>query len=470
MWFNKLIIASLIAGAAAVPAGALAISLQNTGGVETGTQAYTGFRAAANFWQSVLSTNVNVNLSVGFSSAGFSSPNIIGQTGSTAFIGVRTVDVYQQLALTGSSRLDRIADVHLSPLTAVVDSRDPTQMAGAVSVITQKAKANGNGVVENTRIANPNDTAGTPAFSLNGIETVSNREYDADGSRNNQELRVNASVLKALGYGLSDASYSAANRDAAGHGIDGKITFNSAFAFDFDSRDGVDPGKIDFVGTAIHEIGHALGFVSGVDVYDTNASIAANLDKLQGLNSTLDLFRYSDDVNNLAPGTGEALDWSVGNSATATDNLRGRPFFSFDGATKGLSAYGGDAGYFSTGQTNGDGSQASHWMDTPYYALPNSTPTARCSAPVRPSRGILDPTFARCETGIITSLDLAAFDAMGWNVKYDVLSNIGKTFTSAQARNGIGAVPEPATWAMLITGFGFVGSAMRRRRTGFASA
>ena len=31
---------------------------------------------------------------------------------------------------------------------------------------------------------------------------------------------------------------------------------------------------------------------------------------------------------------------------------------------------------------------------------------------------------------------------------------------------GAGAVPEPATWAMLITGFGLVGAAARRRRVG----
>jgi hypothetical protein len=30
-------------------------------------------------------------------------------------------------------------------------------------------------------------------------------------------------------------------------------------------------------------------------------------------------------------------------------------------------------------------------------------------------------------------------------------------------------VPEPATWAMLIAGFGLVGSAMRRRRTAVAA-
>lgn len=466
--FQTLIAAGLLASAGS--ASALTISLQNVNNISTTSDAYLGFRAAANFWESVISTNVNVNLNIGFSTTGFNSPNIIGQTASTAFIGVRVVDVYSQLGATGNSTLDRIAYQNLSPLTAVVDSRDPTQIAGAVNAITQQAKANGEGVVQNTRAANPNDAVGTPANSLNGIETASFREYDSDGSRNNQELRVNASVLKALGYNLPNAAYSVANTDAQGNGIDGKITFNSAFSFDFDSRNGVDPGKIDFVGTAIHEFGHALGFVSGVDIYDGNTNIPRNLDTLQGLMSTLDLFRYSDDVKNLAPGSGQALDWSVGNSATATNKLFGRPFFSFDGATKGLSAYGGDAGYLSTGAAFGDGSQASHWIDTPYYALPNSTPAARCSAPIRPSAGILDPTFARCETGIVTSLDLAAFDAMGWNLKYDVLANVGKSFTSAQALGGIGSVPEPASWAMLITGFGFVGSALRRRRTGYATA
>ena len=35
----------------------------------------------------------------------------------------------------------------------------------------------------------------------------------------------------------------------------------------------------------------------------------------------------------------------------------------------------------------------------------------------------------------------------------------------AQAQGGIGAVPEPATWALLILGFGMVGAAMRRRHS-----
>jgi hypothetical protein len=42
-------------------------------------------------------------------------------------------------------------------------------------------------------------------------------------------------------------------------------------------------------------------------------------------------------------------------------------------------------------------------------------------------------------------------------------------FPGGEIRGQIGAVPEPAAWAMLIAGFGAVGLAMRRRRA-FASA
>ncbi|MBS0504308.1 MAG: PEP-CTERM sorting domain-containing protein [Proteobacteria bacterium] len=58
----------------------------------------------------------------------------------------------------------------------------------------------------------------------------------------------------------------------------------------------------------------------------------------------------------------------------------------------------------------------------------------------------MDPTRSGFNGAITflnpTALDLIAFDAIGYDV----------------------AVPEPATWAMMIAGFGFVGAAMRRRR------
>ena len=69
--------------------------------------------------------------------------------------------------------------------------------------------------------------------------------------------------------------------------------------------------------------------------------------------------------------------------------------------------------------------------------------------------------------------------APGTNGRFTVRgSTAGETFVSmtlASSRNSFeidnlatGVIPEPATWAMLITGFGLVGAAMRRQRTGAA--
>ena len=46
-------------------------------------------------------------------------------------------------------------------------------------------------------------------------------------------------------------------------------------------------------------------------------------------------------------------------------------------------------------------------------------------------------------------------------------AKIKATFTLVR---GVSAVPEPATWAMMISGFGMAGVALRRRRTVSAAA
>lgn len=73
-----------------------------------------------------------------------------------------------------------------------------------------------------------------------------------------------------------------------------------------------------------------------------------------------------------------------------------------------------------------------------------------------------------------------SFSGLAQYVKFDILSNYAEgtiydpyasglsevRFNSAVA----GAVPEPATWAMMIAGFGLAGAAMRRRATKVAFA
>lgn len=43
--------------------------------------------------------------------------------------------------------------------------------------------------------------------------------------------------------------------------------------------------------------------------------------------------------------------------------------------------------------------------------------------------------------------------------------NTGTVTASVVSGGGIGLVPEPASWAMMVTGFGFAGGLLRRRRT-----
>ena len=82
----------------------------------------------------------------------------------------------------------------------------------------------------------------------------------------------------------------------------------------------------------------------------------------------------------------------------------------------------------------------------------------------------MDPTECYAQEDYVTALDLAAFDAIGWNLNVDVLANPGyhKTtasfYTDYMAANAPpAAVPEPASWAMMLAGFGLIGGAFRRR-------
>lgn len=396
------------------------------GGAALGTRARFGFDVARLYWESVLKDDVTVRLNIGFSAL---DEGVIAQAGSTS-VGLTVADTYALLGNDAKGQLDASAVASLRPL--MPSAANPGDLA--VSAVTN------NFVDPANRVGYQHGTS----------------RLDDDGSVNNIVLDVNTSVVKSLG--LTSGVISGVNLAKT---ADASITFSNQLNFDFDPTDGISDQSFDFIGVAIHEIGHSLGFVSGVDIYDLVSRDAGpladlleggafgperNLDENFRVMSVLDLFRYGDQSN--MGGLGRQLDWTTG----------GEKYFSIDGGATELF---GDA-KFSTGSFNGDGSQASHWIDNQYLPREGRPCSRVLTAPI----GIMNPTFGRCESGAVTGLDLAAFDAMGWDLDFNVLGRPTYSFTTAQAFVDFGKfapVPEPATWAMMLAGFGFLGAATRRR-------
>lgn len=412
--------ALLLAGAVTAAAGsanAATIVLHNLGGAEPGTDAARGFKTAANFWASQIQNNVVINLNVGFDHLG---PNILGSTGSSFTAKtVQSVEAHIVAGASGSS-IDQAAAANLPALS-------PTDYGvGGLNVITpgytHPDAGLGNG--------NPFGT-GNPY----GIDNTT-QVFDNDGTINNVLLGLTTANAKALGYAVSPST------------VDGSITFSSDFAFDFHPEDGITAGQIDFLAVATHEIGHALGFVSGVDDYDVLGGPAAGEDcggfacgdypiEDDWFGETLDLFRYSNNPDHVAPGDGPVLTWAPGVES----------YFSVDGGATNL-------GNFSTGEAFGDGWQASHWK------APTQAPF--CSGLL----GIMNPYVCNGRGGTVTGLDFAALDAIGYNFAFDPTQG-DHSYTTGQIASLFG-VPEPATWALLIAGFGGAGVMLRRRRGALA--
>ena len=350
--------------------GGLSFILNDLGGVGIGSQARAGFEAAAALWSAVLTDPIAIRLDVRFATLG---TGILGSTGSTTnTIGYAAL----QAALTGdissATDISAVGSLQAGPLTFV--SNEPP-------------------------VAGPIDSR--------------TRFLDNNNTFDNNNIQANTAQLKALGLApIYNLGSNPGERD-------GSVSFSDAFVWDFDRSDGITAGAFDFVYVAAHEIGHALGFRSGVDLADVNALPGVALPGARGLNNIgwgtiLDLFRYGSFENQ------QLRDWSIG----------GVPCFSIDAGTS-------CEGLLSTGRLNGDLRQASHWKDDTLTGA---------SVPL----GIMDPTVARGATPAqpITGLDLRAFDAIGYNLAVNVT-----------------AVPEPESWAMMIVGFGIIGGTMRRRRS-----
>lgn len=322
---EALIVLASVVGLSPATASALEFNFRPEAG--TAAEAILGFQEAGDLWADLYDDDVTINVDIGFRELG---PQILGQTSSvrhTAGYGaVRT-------ALTNDA-------------TSAEDEQVVASLPAGPALAIRM-----------------NRTSNSPHGPGNATTFVDN-----DGDANNRTIWMTRANAKALGLIAGDDP-----------GTDASITFNSGFNWDFDASDGVAGDAFSFVFVAAHEIGHALGFVSGVDILDGNSPPHGGpfADHLFTFVSPVDVYRYS--TASVGDGAG-TIDWSADTR---------RKYFARDGGT-------GDRGAFSTGRNFGDGRQASHWRDDE-------------------GLGIMDPTAGRGEIGEITALDIEMFDAIGYD-------------------------------------------------------
>jgi hypothetical protein len=156
-------------------------------------------------------------------------------------------------------------------------------------------------------------------------------------------------------------------------GNDATMQYSTAFPFDMDPSNGVSTNTISLQDVIIHEVGHALGFGSGVDFLNRDIEL-------------LDVFRFrrTDGTGDFNPDTtaefGVRPRWAVRNNPNDDVN--------FD--------------IISTEIRFSDGSpwQASHWREQ------------------TPAIGIMDPAFDYGQTfypNFLRTTDITGFDAIGYN-------------------------------------------------------
>jgi hypothetical protein len=168
--------------------------------------------------------------------------------------------------------------------------------------------------------------------------------------------------------------------------------------FDVDRLDGVTPGFVDLVGTAIHEIGHALGWVSSVD--DVVAALGDPAAPRGISISTVDMFR-------MEPGDG--ADYGMKDAARVLDPTLTQVFY--DGGV--YDPFGLPIPNLRRGDIPLASENASHWLEA------------------IPPLGIMNPSAAGGEDWF-SEADRTGFDLIGWDVIGDPVAGDWRGVTLEQ--------------------------------------
>ncbi|MGI0494187.1 NF038122 family metalloprotease [Alkalinema pantanalense CENA528] len=225
---------------------------------------------------------------------------------------------------------------------------------------------------------------------------------------------------------LTNANAKALGLSPNGAALDGYILLgaNVPWSYDFTRSTAASNNQVDFLSTALHEIGHILGFISGVDdpIWTTNVYNAYKTGQLNTTYNniisnraqnatTLDLFRFNYNKSSFFP------DLSYG-------QIGGRKGFSIDdGLTFIQSLSSGD-----NVSLSGDGQQASHWS--------------------RGTNAIMAPTISLGQRMSISNSDLRAMDVLGWDLATaGINTTINLSSLQSQAKQSLASrLGQTVTW------------------------
>ncbi len=273
-----------------------------------------------------------------------------------------------------------------------------------------------------------------------------------------------SALLNGTEYQASDLTITQANAKALGleslvspNSLDGYIIFNDlddslySWNYDFPRTSTFSNLELDFLGMALHELGHIMGFISGVDSIEDTANQTnqqPSLFNLFGLfdsqnqagnqvdlsqTSLLDLFRYSDRSASL-----NAQELTAGEAA----------YFSIDGGQTAIAPL--SIGQFEEGGQV-QGYQASHWggsttnseplldIPSPFEFITNPfasifnlasdillfpvnllngqfTTILPTSSQVPIPLGVMDPALVPGNRSNISDLDRQALDVIGYDI------------------------------------------------------
>ena len=198
---------------------------------------------------------------------------------------------------------------------------------------------------------------------------------------------------------------------------------NTSASWNYDLNN-ISSNKLDYLSVAVHEIGHNLGFVSGVDLmnidnyadlnaliadYGSEPAFADYMDEVIERATPMDMYRYSAESVALGNTMGNnVIDFTTSTQSYLSDN-GGQTLF-----LKMSQGEDDNAGW-------GDSYQASHWKQSNNNAI-----------------GIMDPLISLGDIRQISDRDLRVMDAIGYTGTQNGYSLIAAGGSQLTAATGFG--------------------------------